>query len=129
MKAWLSSFPVAHRKILIIAHRKELIDQPAKKLNAANPDLYVDVEKGAQRVSLLADVVVASIQTLTASKGKRLKRLNSDDFRIVILDEAHHAASPSYHVVLQHLGFLPPADYMADTRPSKWEGRAAILEW
>jgi ATP-dependent helicase IRC3 len=55
--------------------------------------------------------VVASIQTLAARKFTRLKRLmGRGAFRIVIVDEAHHAAAPTYRTALVHLGFLPPAD-------------------
>jgi superfamily II DNA or RNA helicase len=129
MADWLKTFPTTHRKILVLAHRDELISQAVAKIRRSNPDLVIGVEKAEKRSRLLDDVVVASVQTLSASKGKRMKQLSPERFRIVVVDEAHHAASPSYLAILQHFGFLPPADFMADTRPTKQDGRAALLAW
>ncbi len=129
MNSWLHSFTPDMRQILVIAHRDELISQAVKKIQRSNPDLSIGVEKAEQRAAADSDVVVASVQTLTASRAKRLKKLDPARFRIVVVDEAHHAASPSYLTILQHFGFLPPAEFMAETRPKKEHGRAALLSW
>jgi superfamily II DNA or RNA helicase len=129
VQEWLKTFPTTHRKILVLAHRDELISQAVTKIQRSNPDLVIGVEKAEQKSRVLDDVVVASVQTLSASSGKRMKKLDKDRFRIVVVDEAHHAASPSYLAILQHFGFLPPAEFMKDTRPTKQDGRAALLSW
>lgn len=129
MQKWLNTFPMGRQKILVIAHRDELISQAVKKLEASNPNLIIEVEKAGRKASPLADVVVASIQTLTSARGKRMKRLDPDQFRIVVVDEAHHAASPSYLSVLQYFGFLPPPHFMEDTMPKRENGKNALLEW
>lgn len=109
--AWLEQFPKNDRKMLVIAHREELLDQAAAKIAAANPGLMVMVEQGDRRASVYADVIVASIQTLAAMKFRRLDRLISRvTFRIVIVDEAHHAAADTYRAALVRLGFLPAAE-------------------
>lgn len=109
--AWLDQFPKLERRMLVIAHREELLDQAADKIQTANPELLVCVEQADRVASRYADVVVASIQTLSSSKYRRLKRLmGMMTFRIVIVDEAHHAAAQTYRTTLTHLGFLPPAD-------------------
>src|ERR1044072_781946 len=92
MNQWLHSFPPDKRQILVIAHRDELISQAVTKIQRSNPDLSIGVEKAEQRAAPDADVIVASVQTLTASKGKRLKNLSPARFRLVVVDEAHHAA-------------------------------------
>src|SRR5690348_11348844 len=61
-----------HRRTLIIAHREELLDQSAETLRALNPSRMVSIEQGPRRANRYADVVVASIQTLAASKCRRL---------------------------------------------------------
>lgn len=97
--------------MLVIAHREELLDQAADKIRRQNPKLIVDIEQGPRYASRYSDVIIASIQTLSALKYTRLKRLLRDHtFRIVIVDEAHHAAAASYRTTLAHLGFLPMAD-------------------
>lgn len=109
IREWLETFPAGERRMLVIAHREELLDQAAAKIRAANPGLLVGVEQGDRRASTSLDVVVASIQTLAAMKFRRLERLTKAmKFRIVIVDEAHHAAARTYRAALARLGFLPP---------------------
>lgn len=105
------------RPSLVLAHRIELVDQAAARLDAAG--LRVDVENGDRRASVgpslmgLADVVVATVQTL---RGARLERWPSDYFDTVVCDEAHHAAAASYRAILDrfesawHLGVTATPD-------------------
>jgi ATP-dependent helicase IRC3 len=111
LATWLRQFPAGQRKMLVIAHREELLDQAADKIRKANPGIMVSIEQGDRYSNKHSDVIIASIQTLQASKFRRLKELiRHNTFRLVIVDEAHHAAAPSYRTALVHLGFLPPAD-------------------
>lgn len=111
LKDWLDGFETGTRKMLVIAHREELLEQAATKIMAQNPHARVSIEQADRYASPHSDVVIASIQTLQATRFKRLKRLlDRHKFRIVVVDEAHHAAAPSYRTALAHLGFLPMAD-------------------
>lgn len=111
LRPWLDTFPEGRRQMLVIAHRDELIDQAARRIQQLNPGLMVGIEQGDRRTSRYADVTVASIQTLTALKCRRLRRLiKSDPFRLVVYDESHHSSSPSARTALVYLGFLPRAD-------------------
>ena len=108
---WLSAFPPGQRAVLVVAHREELIDQSAERLRLMNPKAAVTIEQGERYASPYSDIVVASIQTLAAMKGRRLKRLlQRMRFRLVVIDEAHHASADSYRNMLVALRFLPPAD-------------------
>lgn len=108
---WLAGFKQKGALLLVIAHREELLDQAADKIRRQNPGLMVDIEQGDRHASHYADVVIASIQTLQATKFRRLKRLMVwHTPRIVVVDEAHHAAAKSYRTALAMLGFLPKAD-------------------
>lgn len=109
--AWLSTFPKRGASMLVIAHREELLDQAADKIRRQNPGVMVDIEQGERRASRYCDVVIASIQTLSARKYARLMNLlRWHDPRIVVIDEAHHAPAATYRTVLARLGFLPKAD-------------------
>lgn len=110
--AWLQQLPAQKgARMLVIAHREELLDQAAEKIGKANPGLMVSIEQGDRHANRYADVVIASIQTLSAMKFRRLQRLLQwHTPRIVIIDEAHHAAAASYRNALVLLGFLPKAD-------------------
>lgn len=114
--AWLARFQRRGAQMLIIAHREELLDQAAAKIRDQNPGLMVDIEQGERRASRYADVVIASIQTLSARKYTRLQNLlRAHTFRIVVVDEAHHVAADTYRTTLAHLGFLPLADISEGT--------------
>ena len=108
IEVFLQQWPKHGAQMLVIAHREELLDQAQQKIQAQHPDWMVEVEQGDRVASSFADVIIASIQTLAARKFTRLQRLlRHHDFRLVIIDEAHHAAAPTYRTALVHLGFLP----------------------
>jgi superfamily II DNA or RNA helicase len=87
-------------RVLILAHRGELLDQAADKLNRAT-GLGCAVEKAEE--SCLGSwfrVVVGSVQSLM--REKRLNQFPDNFFDSIIVDEAHHCISDSYQRVLQH---------------------------
>jgi len=103
-------------RMLVIAHREELLDQAAEKIHKANPHLMVSIEQGERRASRFSDVIVASIQTLSAMRFRRLRRMVEmyGHIPLVVIDEAHHAAAASYRTALVHLGFLPKCEASED---------------
>lgn len=79
-------------KILIIAHRTELIDQIDESLNKYH--VLHNVIAGGRRKDFKLPVNVASIQTLThPSNIEYAKKLN---VQFIIIDEAHHALASTY---------------------------------
>lgn len=90
-------------RVLIVAHRDELIQQAATKVGRiAGED--VAIEKGAERSNetrgTRARIVATSVQTM--SRDTRAARFNPHDFGLVIIDEAHHATAETYLKVLAH---------------------------
>lgn len=57
--------------LLFIAHRHELITQAANKFRQYNPELVVEVERADERACPDADIVVGSVQSLTAKRIKK----------------------------------------------------------
>ena len=90
----------AGERVLILAHRGELLTQAADKLRAVT-GLGSAVEKAEE--SALGSwyrVTVGSVQTMM--NEKRLAQFSDDYFGTIIVDEAHHALSDSYQRVLSH---------------------------
>lgn len=88
-------------RVLVLAHRDELIDQASKTLRAQLPADRTIGRVVADCNETDASVIVASVQTLYA---KRLRKTwPPGHFALVIIDEAHHAASPSYKAILDYL--------------------------
>ncbi|MFD5818105.1 DEAD/DEAH box helicase [Streptomyces sp. NPDC127038] len=87
-------------RTLVLAHRDELIQQAAGKIRAVAPHLRVGIVKAECDEHQDVDVVVASVQTLANPRRREAIR----GIGLVIVDEAHHAAAPTYIDVLKHFG-------------------------
>lgn len=87
-------------RVLILAHRGELLEQAADKIHKAT-GLGCAVEKAEESCQgSWFRIVVGSVQTMM--REKRLGRFPADYFNTIIIDEAHHCISDSYQRVLQH---------------------------
>lgn len=88
------------KRVLILAHRGELLDQAADKLEKST-GLKCSVEKAEQTcLNSWYRVTVGSVQSL--QREARLEKFNSHYFDTIIVDEAHHAISDGYQRVLRH---------------------------
>lgn len=87
---------------LILAHRRELVEQAARHCQLAYPDKSIEIEMGSLHASGTADITIASVQSIT-SKG-RLDKYDPSKFKLVLVDEAHHIVAPGYLKTLKHFG-------------------------
>ena len=87
-------------RVLILAHRGELLEQAADKIAKAT-GLKCAVEK-AEQTALQSwyRITVGSVQTLM--REKRLAQFSPDYYDTIIIDEAHHSISDSYQNVLNY---------------------------
>ena len=87
-------------RVLILAHRGELLQQAADKIAKATK-LGCATEKADETcLGSWFRITVGSVQTMM--REKRLARFPEDYFDTIIIDEAHHCISDSYQRVLQH---------------------------
>jgi ATP-dependent helicase IRC3 len=100
-------FRMRHR-MLVLAHREELLEQARDKLVRADPGLRVGIEQASRHAPDDCEVVVASVATLGRTDSARVRRLRTEDFNLCVVDEAHHATAPTYVRILEHFGFLEP---------------------
>ena len=91
---------LAKRQVLVLAHREELLGQAREKLESAMGGEAV--ERGAERASSEAKVLVCSIRSLHEERLARVIR--GRDVGLVIYDECHHAAADDNLRVLRQLG-------------------------
>lgn len=97
-------------RVLIMAHRGELLDQAADKLKEASGlDSVLEKAESTSLGSFLP-VTVGSVQSL--AQEKRLARFPNNYFQDIIVDEAHHCLSDSYKRVLDH---FPDANILGVT--------------
>lgn len=86
---------------MMIAHREELLEQGASRIESQNPHLWVDIEAGGRKAAREADVVVAGVATVGRVGSSRLEWFRPNT---IICDEAHHAAADSYTTAFQRFG-------------------------
>lgn len=87
-------------RVLILAHRGELLEQAADKLQRST-GLVSAVEKAESScLGSWFGVVVGSVQTL--QRSARLERFPHDYFGTIIIDEAHHSITDGYRRILDY---------------------------
>ena len=108
-------------KVCILAHRTELTDQNRGKFSRVNPGLTTSVFDANQK-SWEGNATFAMVQTL--SRPLHLKQIPTLD--LLVIDEAHHASSPSYRMVIdQVLAKNPKAAICGLTAtPNRGDGKA-----
>ena len=94
---------MATKQVLVLAHREELLGQARDKLERAlEGTRVVALERGSERASADAKVLVASLRSLRADRLGQL--LAGRDLGLVIYDECHHAPADDNLRVLRQLG-------------------------
>lgn len=104
-------------RVLVLAHRDELIDQTAESLSLLGIDAMI--EKSGRYARSLYDphCVIASVQTM---QRKRLESWSPDYFQLLITDECHHSTADTYQAIYnhfsqaRHLGVTATADRADD---------------
>lgn len=87
-------------RVLILAHRGELLDQAADKIKQTTGMMCAVEKAGESSLDSWLPITVGSVQSL--QREKRLSRFAPDHFGTIVVDEAHHAISAGYQTVLEH---------------------------
>ncbi|KAJ6604602.1 P-loop containing nucleoside triphosphate hydrolase protein [Mycena vulgaris] len=115
-----ASNPGASR-CLIVVNSIELARQSAEQVGRLFPNWTVEIEQGTKhKASGLADVTVATYQTLR--QAERVKKFDPTFLKAIVIDEAHHAAAPSYRRLLSNFDpdiKHPDADFKPPVLPHK----------
>jgi len=103
------------RRALVVAGRDVLLGQHADTL--ARMGLCADIEQAGRRASARAQVVIASAQTI----ARDARAFDPDAFSLVVFDEAHHSAAPTWMRIARHYR-CPRAGFTAT--PDRLDGKA-----
>lgn len=129
-KTWVAAFDYARLRearqvhsLLFVAHRKEILQQTLLVFRTVlrEPgfgELLVDGQ-----VPEHGHHVFASVQSL--GRG-RVQQLDPTAYDVVVVDEFHHAAAPTYDAVLQHL--RPKVLLGLTATPERADGQS-VLSW
>lgn len=92
----------AGKRVVLLAHRAELLDQMIRDMLAVDPTIPAE-DIGIVRAELddhHAPIVAATLQTL--GSASRLEALGARD--IILWDEVHHAGAESWNATFRELG-------------------------
>lgn len=110
-------------RLLFVAHRNEILDQSMATFRLAIRDAsFGEKWIGGARPQRF-EHVFASIQSLNAAN---LEHLAPEHFDVVIVDEFHHAAAPSYRKLLDH---IRPHELLGLTATPERSDDLSILHW
>lgn len=105
------------RRVLVIAHLEELITQAAAELAKITGE-EIGIIKADYVPNPNARIQVASIQTLVR---RELPNIGSG---LVIIDEAHHAASPTYSQIISYYREQESRILGVSATPNRPDGRS-----
>lgn len=89
------------KRVLILSHTDELVNQAAHKMSMVNPERTIGIVK-AERNEVHAEIISASVQSLrSAARRNKLRNVG-----LIVVDECHHATARTYQTILQHFGAL-----------------------
>ncbi|MDW7712495.1 MAG: DUF3427 domain-containing protein [Deferrisomatales bacterium] len=129
-KTWVAAFDYARLRrergeasLLFVAHREEILAQSRLVFQVVLGDnSFGELLVGGARPEA-GRHVFASIQSLRA---ERLAGLRPDAYDVVIVDEFHHAAAPSYDALLRTLS--PRVLLGLTATPERTDGQD-VLQW
>jgi superfamily II DNA or RNA helicase/HKD family nuclease len=110
-------------RLLFVAHREEILDQSRATFRHVLGDhTFGEMWVGGARPTTF-DHVFASVQSLTAA---RLGQMAADHFDVIVVDEFHHAAAPSYQFIVEE---LRPNELLGLTATPERADGLPILHW
>ena len=83
------------KRVLVLQHRDELVSQNKEKFERVNPLISTSIVNGTVK-HWSGDAVFSMVQTMSRDRNLRDRPL----FDMVVIDEGHHAAAPTYTKVI-----------------------------
>ncbi len=110
-------------RLLFVAHRREILDQSLATFRTIVRDGSFGEPLYSDQIPAHYEHVFASVASL---HGARLSEIAPDRFDVIIVDEFHHAAAPTYERLLDH--FRPRVLLGLTATPERADGRD-VLHW
>lgn len=120
-KTFMSAFDVKiykPKKLLFIVHREEILKKAKETFELLLPNVGISFGLlTGNHKNKDANYLFATIQTVS----KCYKEFDKNEFDYLIIDEAHHATSPSYQVILDY--FTPKFTLGMTATPERTDSR------
>jgi superfamily II DNA or RNA helicase len=118
-------------RAMVVAHREELIWQASDKIEAVTghkPDVEMADMRAANTLYGKSRFVVSTVQSQVAGcqGAGRMSRFDPAEFSVLVVDEAHHATSPTYQRVINHYRQNPNLKVLGVTATPDRHDEAAL---
>lgn len=110
---WRRLFPGSN--ILLVVDQQELVQQTIEKLVMCSGTYDYGFKIGEikqSEVQSMTNLDIAMIQTIRASRGRRMKKLREKRYDLVIVDECHATTNNSYANLIKALTHDPNPEYI-----------------
>ena len=117
--------------LLFVAHRRRILDQSRATFATVLKDPEFGEILGDGEHASRGRHVFAMVQSL---RNAEVEKLRPDQYDVVIIDEVHHAAAPSYRALLEHLdptellGLTATPERMDGEDITRWFGSRTAVE-
>ncbi|WP_431030504.1 DEAD/DEAH box helicase family protein [Lysinibacillus sp. LZ02] len=99
-KTYLAAFFAEHfKRVLFVAHRDEILEQAREAFLHVHPNRTTGYYNGIEK-NTDADMLFASVYTI--AQKQHLAKFNEDAFDLIVIDEFHHAAAPTYNRLIEY---------------------------
>ena len=99
-KTYLAAFFTEHfKRVLFVAHRDEILEQAKKAFLHVHPNRTTGYYNGIEK-NTDAEMLFASVYTI--AQKQHLGKFNEDAFDLIVIDEFHHAAAPTYNRLIEY---------------------------
>lgn len=112
-------------RVLVLAHREELLSQAAEKMSLFNDIEYTVIKSGFE-TDMDKYYYVGSVQSLY--RPKRLKKFPRDYFSLIITDESHHLTCDTYQAILKYFKNYKLLGVTATERKSEAKKFASMFD-
>lgn len=124
--AHIADIAGAYGRVLVLAHREELVMQAAEKIHTVT-EMMPGIEMADHWVDnhWMFDkprYVVSTVQTMV----KRMGKYDPNEFKLIIIDEAHHATAGTYLEILEYFRKHNPKIFVlgVTATPKRHDGTA-----
>lgn len=99
-KTYLAAFFAKHfKRVLFVAHRDEILEQAREAFLHVHPNRTTGYYNGMEK-NTEAEMLFASVYTI--AQKQHLGKFNKQAFDLIVIDEFHHAAAPTYNRLIEY---------------------------
>lgn len=115
-------------RALVIAHRRELIQQPIDRMSEHFPELSkLAGVVMADRNDVVARVIVATVQTLQSDR-RAAQILAHGPITHIVIDECHHATASTYRALLERFPGAKVLGMTATPKRADGDGLSRVFQ-